>query len=141
MRATTSTVVPVSIDKVWALVADHEGLASWGPGVSVELTRAGATERNGVGAVRRIKARGPAPAIVEEITGFDAPHRLGYRALSGVPIKNYAGEVVLTKVAGGTRIDWTLTGDQRIPLVDRATIKAISATLLQLLKRQALRAA
>jgi uncharacterized protein YndB with AHSA1/START domain len=141
MRATSTTVVPVPIAKVWDIVADHEGIAKWGPGLTAEVVRAGDTERNGVGAVRRLKPKGPAPAIVEEITGFEAGSRLTYRAVSGVPFKNYNGEVALTKVAGGTRIDWTLNADQRVPVVEGVALKGLSAAMLHALKRYALRSA
>lgn len=135
MRATATATVKASVDQVWATLAHHEGMASWGPGMKVSLDKAGTTERDGVGAVRRIKAPGPAPAIVEEITRFDAGRVLGYRALGGVPFRNYSGEVVLSPAGGGTRIEWTLTADQRLPVVEQVALKAVVTTLLRLLVR------
>ena len=103
-------------------------MASWGPGMKVVLTTEGTGERNGVGAVRSISAPGPAPAIVEEITRFDVDRALGYKALSGVPFKNYRGEVVLTAEGSGTRITWTLEADARVPLVEPAALKVVVTT-------------
>lgn len=133
MRATASATVPASISQVWAALADHEGMAAWGPGMTVTLTREGTTERNGLGAVRRIKAPGPAPAIVEEITGFEPDRLLAYKAVSGVPFKNYRGEVALTAAGAGTRIEWTLSADRRLPLVEGLALKGVVTALLRLL--------
>lgn len=135
MRATATATVKASVDQVWAALADHEAMASWGPGMKVTLTKEGAPERNGVGAVRRIKAPGPAPAIVEEITRFEVDGVLGYKALGGVPFRNYGGEVSLSPAGAGTRIEWTLTADQRLPVVEQLALKAVVTTLLQLLVR------
>ena len=35
----------------------------------------------------------------------------------------------------GTRIEWTLTADQRLPVVEQLALKAVVTTLLQLLVR------
>src|SRR5580765_5626965 len=101
MRATATTVVPVPIETAWEVLADHEGMGTWGPGISVKLTRQGAPERNGLGAIRRVSLPGPMPAIVEEVTAFEAGRRLGYKALSGAPLRNYVGDVVLTPEGSG----------------------------------------
>lgn len=135
MHATATATVKAPVDQVWAALADHEAMASWGPGMKVSLTAEGAAERNGVGAVRRIKAPGPAPAIVEEITRFEADRVLGYKALGGVPFRNYSGEVVLSPTGSGTRIEWTLTADQRLPVAEKVALKVVATTLLQLLVR------
>lgn len=135
MRATATATVKAPVDQVWAILAHHEGMASWGPGMKVSLDREGAADRNGVGAVRRIKAPGPAPAIVEEITRFETDGVLGYKALGGVPFRNYSGEVTLSPAGDGTRIEWTLTADQRLPVVEKAALKTVVTTLLQLLVR------
>jgi uncharacterized protein YndB with AHSA1/START domain len=135
MRAVATAVVKAPVEKVWAALADHEAMASWGPGMKVSLATEGAEERNGVGAVRRIAAPGPAPAIVEEIDRFEPGRALGYKALGGVPFKNYRGDVKLTPEGSGTRIDWTITADQRVPLVEKVAIKTVATVLLRLLVR------
>jgi len=135
MRAVASAVVDAPIEKVWAALADHEAMSSWGPGVKVTLTAQGAEDRNGVGAVRKISAPGPAPAIVEEVTTFEPDKALGYKALSGVPFKNYRGDVKLTPDGSSTRIEWAISADQRVPFVEKAAAKAIATGLLRLLVR------
>jgi hypothetical protein len=111
-------------------------MSEWGPGVHVTLERAGEAERNGTGAVRRITTPLPAYAIVEEIVDFVPQRRLAYRALKGVPLKDYLGEVELTSVAGGTRIDYSISAEPRIPIFDAAAVRALSRTLLAALVRQ-----
>lgn len=141
MRATATTVVKKPVDHVWSVLADHEGMASWGPGMKVTLDKEGAPERNGVGAVRRIAAPGPMPAIVEEITVFEPGSRLGYQALSGVPFKNYSGEVVLSPVANGTKVEYSVSLDEPLglPVLGFVPAKAVAQTLLLLLARAAKR--
>ena len=132
---TSSATVQRPVDHVWAVLADHEGMTSWGPGLKVSLDKEGATDRNGLGAVRRIAAPGPAPAIVEEIVAFEPGRKLGYRALSGVPFKNYGGEVVLSPAGTGTRIDYSITIDERVPLVEKAAAAGVGRLLLGALVR------
>jgi uncharacterized protein YndB with AHSA1/START domain len=136
MHATSTATVTASPDQVWAVLADHEGMSRWAPGLRVALRAEGNGDRNGVGAVRVIDAPGPAPSIVEEVVTFEPGRRLEYRALSGVPLKNYVGDVVLRPLGGGTEISYTITADQRVPLVERAAAKAISVVLLKALVRR-----
>lgn len=140
MRATSTATVSASTDRVWEVLADHEGMSRWAPGIKVALRSEGSTDRNGVGAVRVIDAPGPAPSIVEEVVAFEPGRRLEYRALSGVPLRNYSGDVTLRDLGGRTEIRYTITADKRVPLVERAAAKAISFVLLKALVRQARRA-
>jgi hypothetical protein len=136
MHATSTATVPAPANRVWEVLSDHEGMAHWGPGLSVSLRTEGADDRNGIGAVRVIDARGPAPSIVEVVTAFEPGRRLGYKALSGVPLKNYRGEVVLREVAAGTEIAYTVSADQRVPFVEQLVVRAIARTLLTALVRR-----
>lgn len=133
MRAVATAVVPAPPERVWEVLVDHEGMSSWGPGMTVTLDKVGAAERNGLGAVRRIKAPGPMPAIVEEVTGFDAPRRFAYRALSGVPFRNYHGEVLLTPSGTGTAIEYAVSVDPRVSGLEGAAARLVATTLLRLL--------
>ncbi|MCX2712923.1 SRPBCC family protein [Mycolicibacterium sp. J2] len=139
MQVTSQATVPTPIDTVWATLTDHVGMASWAPGLSISLGRPGAPEPNGVGAVRRIKTPGPGPDIVEEVTTFEAPHVFGYKALSGTPFPGYTGEVRLTPVGTGTRIDYTVGSTASFPLV-KAPLAVVGQVLLRLLVRAASRA-
>jgi uncharacterized protein YndB with AHSA1/START domain len=135
MQSTARTTVSAPIATVWEVLADHEGLKNWAPGLSATLTSAGISDRNGVGAVRRIKGPLPMPAIIEEVTVFEPGRRLTYKALAGVPLRNYHGDVLLEGAGGGTAISYTVRADQRLPLVDKALTKVIAAGLLNGLVR------
>jgi hypothetical protein len=50
---------------------------------------------------------------VEEIREVEAPHRLAYTVVSGLPLKHYRAEVTLTRsAAGGTSVRWAATWDR-----------------------------
>ncbi|GAA3806660.1 SRPBCC family protein [Nocardioides panacisoli] len=136
MQTTSTATVSATPDQVWSVLCDHEGMAHWGPGLKVSLRKEGTGDRNGVGAVREINAPGPAPAIVEEITAFEPGRKLGYRALGGVPLRNYSGEVVLSPSGAVTTIAYTVSADSRIPVLDRIAVAGISKVLLTALVRR-----
>lgn len=127
-------VVDHPVEKVWAALVDHEAMSTWAPGLAVTLDRPGTSERNGVGAVRRIAAPGPVPAIVEEITVCDSPHVLGYRARSGVPFRDYSGRVTLRGTGTRTEITWTLTARPRLG-AERLALGLVARVLLASLVR------
>lgn len=79
-------------------------MPSWLKLKSVELDPEGTPDPNGVGAVRNIR-NGPVK-IKEEVTLFEPPHRLGYRMVSGLPVKDYLGMTTLEAQGGGTKITW-----------------------------------
>ncbi|HEU0190447.1 MAG TPA: SRPBCC family protein [Mycobacterium sp.] len=136
MHSCATTVVPVPVAKVWEVLADHEGMASWAPGMKASVVRGGDFEHNGVGAVRRIQALPLLPPFVEEITFFEPDERLTYKAVSGIPLRNYVGDVVLRPLGDNTEIVYTISADNQIPGV----AKAIAGALLFLFKRAVNRA-
>jgi hypothetical protein len=141
MKAVSTATVSVPVDHAWRVLADHPGMSDWGP-VTATLEKPGTPEPHGVGAVRRIKAPGPAPAIVEEITGYEPNARLAYKALAGVPFADYSGEVLLAAhPQGGTTITWTLTARQRVPFVEQLALKGVVSGLLAAYVRQLKRTA
>lgn len=115
MRATATATVPAPLARVWAVLADHEGMSKWAPGLKATLVRPGDTERNGVGAQRRIKALPLLPGFVEEVTVFEPERRLSYRAVAGIPLRNYVGDVELRPAGAGTEISYTVSADNRVP--------------------------
>ena len=117
MHVTSQTTDTAAIETVWDALSNHVGISRWAPGLTVTMDRLGTGDPNGVGAVRRIAAPGPAPDIVEEVVAFEPPHLLGYKALSGTPFPGYAGEVRLTEAGAGTRISYTVSSTASSPLV------------------------
>lgn len=98
------------VETVFDVLTDHAGTTEFMPGpVTFTLEREGAPEKNGVGAVRKISGAGP--AIREEVVAYDAPTRFSYSIISGAPVKDHRGDVVLEAKGGGTFMTYRITFD------------------------------
>jgi uncharacterized protein YndB with AHSA1/START domain len=124
--------VPVPPATVWQVLADHPGMSRWTPLRRVVMEAGGSPDPNGVGAVRALHLVGP--PIREEVTAFEPERRLGYRALSGLPARDYSGEVVLEPEGPGTRIQWTITFSPLFPGAQFPVSAAIRSTARGLAK-------
>ncbi|SOD73838.1 carbon monoxide dehydrogenase subunit G [Jatrophihabitans sp. GAS493] len=105
--------IDASPQKVWDLVADHEGMSAWSPVRSVTLEKEGAPDRNGVGAIRVLRLAGP--PLREQITAFEPTHHLAYRMLSGAPVTDYTGEINVTPSGAGSRLVWSVQFRPKLP--------------------------
>jgi Polyketide cyclase / dehydrase and lipid transport len=106
VKVTAST--PAGRESVFGLLADGASWPQWSPIESFALERAGDPPPEGVGAIRVFR-RG-------RTTGRDqiielVPNRsVTYATLSGVPVRDYVGEVELDSApGGGTVIHWHST--------------------------------
>jgi uncharacterized protein YndB with AHSA1/START domain len=100
----TATAPPA---EVYALLCDRAAWPSWSKAGSYESVEG---VEGTVGAVARFTI-GPV-AIVERIVELVDDERFAYELLSGLPVRNYRADVVLTGTTdGGTRIDWGATFD------------------------------
>ena len=98
---------------VWDVVSDHTGMPRWTPFRRAVLERTGQPHPNGVGAVRYLHLLGPPTR--EEVLEFEPPHRLRYRLLSGLPFRDYVGEVAVEPEGTGSRLSTDLHFRTRIP--------------------------
>jgi uncharacterized protein YndB with AHSA1/START domain len=109
---TATTTAPRAT--VFRLVADGPTWPSWSAIDSFELERPGDPPPEGVGAIRVLR-RGRATGrdlIVELVPD----RRLQYRALSGLPTRDYVGTVELEdRPDGGTTIHWRASFFPKIP--------------------------
>ena len=85
---------------VFDLLADGSTWPAWSPIESVELERPGSPTREGVGAIRRNR-RGRVTGR-DELIEVVPPRRFAYRSLSGVPVRDYVGEVDVEPTATGS---------------------------------------
>jgi uncharacterized protein YndB with AHSA1/START domain len=96
------------IQKVWELLTDHESMSRWAStaaGYKVTLDKEGASERNGKGAVRRVKL--PGMTLLEEVVHFDAPVEMRYSIREGMAgLQGHLGTIKLTERDGRTHIHW-----------------------------------
>ena len=90
--------------KVFALLGDASTWPNWSQFTHFRLERPGKGSPQGVGAIRELKTR--ISKVHEEITGFEPERRVSYRLLSGMPLRNYEAETLLTPRDGGTDIMW-----------------------------------
>jgi Polyketide cyclase / dehydrase and lipid transport len=94
-----------SPERVWELLAATETWAEWGLFDESELEQAGASEPQGIGAVRRFRTG--KRITRERVVAFKAPEHFGYELLSGLPIRDYRADVTLRREsADGTLIRW-----------------------------------
>ncbi|TMS52145.1 SRPBCC family protein [Mycobacterium sp. DBP42] len=85
---------------VWNIVSNHERMSEWTPSRRVVLESPGSPDRNGVGAIRALHTFGP--VIRERITGFEPPTTLQYRLMSGLPFREYTGQITVEPTETGT---------------------------------------
>ncbi len=110
-RVGASTAAPVEV--VWPLLGEARRWRDWSFLTRSDLEREGVPAPDGVGAVRRFSRFGVGSR--EEVVTWDPPRHLGYRILSGFPVRNYLADVTLTPEGAGTRIDWTGSFDPKLP--------------------------
>jgi uncharacterized protein YndB with AHSA1/START domain len=111
VEATGTTLADV--DTVWSLVADANTYARWGP------WNDGGYEPPGAGPSRPGSIQwfrfGRHTTSVEKILEIEAPSRIVYTVVRGIPVKNYRAEVTLTpNVPSGASIRWTATWDKTL---------------------------
>ncbi len=109
------SVTGAAPEAVWALVADATRYPQWGPWSAAGYQ---GTAGHALGSVYWLRsasrAYGRHVTSVERVEEIDQNCRLVYTVLGGMPVRGYRGEVVLTPVAEGTRISWTVSWDKTL---------------------------
>ena len=110
--------IAAPIEKAWELLSDQEGYTFAKQVKEAKLLQEGDNQKNGVGAVLKIRAMGA--TILWEITTFDPPVRFEYHITHfPIPFRHESGIVVLTSRDGGTDADWVSSFEVPIPLIGR----------------------
>jgi hypothetical protein len=128
-----TATTPALPEVVYALLVDRAAWPNWSSATSYESLDG--TEGT-VGAVARFRV-GPV-AIVERIVELTEHERFAYALLSGLPVRNYRADVVLTADAAGTRIDWSATFDAAVGTgwLMRALLRRVLAAITSALVRR-----
>ena len=105
--------IAAPIESIWALVADHERMASWVGFGRVTVTRSGTPDRNGYNALRQIS--GLPGTVQEEVLAWNPPHAYRYRVTQGSPFVCHQGEIRLQPVGRAIELVWTIRFRPRIP--------------------------
>lgn len=110
-------------ETVFGVLTDHRRYSELTPLRKSVLEREGEPSPNGVGAIRRLTAVGP--AMREEVIAYQAPSRFSYTVLSGLPVRDHVGTVELTPAGGGTRMVYAVRTQPTLPVVGGAVVAAI----------------
>jgi len=106
VRVTEHSEAPPEV--VYGLLADGTTWPAWSPIETFALERAGDPPPEGPGAIR-VFVKGRTTGR-DQLLELEPGRRLKYASLSGLPVRDYVGEVVLERSAsGGTNIDWHST--------------------------------
>ncbi len=107
----TTTAAPSS---VYALLRDGSSWPTWSPLGSFSLEREGATEPEGLGALR-LFTTGRTRSL-EEIVELIPDRRLSYELRDGLPLVGYRANIDLDALPdGGTTIHWRSSFDAKVP--------------------------
>jgi hypothetical protein len=123
-----------SLATTWSVLTDQVGMAAWTPARTVTVEHHDGPSPAGVGTIR-VLSRWPL-TLREQITAVDEPTRLAYRLLSGLPLRDYVGETILSGSATSTDIVWAVTLTSRWPGTTFA-VRRVAQALANGLARQA----
>ncbi len=109
------TTIAAPRETVWDVVTDHRRYTEFTPLRTSKLEAEGDPPPNGVGAIRALGIVGP--PVREQVTAFEPPRRFAYRLVSGAPLKNHCGEIVLEEAPGRTRISYSIHTEPKYPVI------------------------
>ncbi|MDQ2675400.1 MAG: SRPBCC family protein [Actinomycetota bacterium] len=103
-------------EELFAVMADHARYDRFRPISSSEVLREGDENLNGVGAVRRLRAK--LLRFDEEITAYEPPRRLDYLILNvNIPLHHEGGSIRFEPAGAGTHVVWTSAFRITVPLL------------------------
>lgn len=108
-------------ETVFDTLCDH---VAFGKLMGANITRVkegNAPHPNGLGSVRRISPF-PLPAFEETVVIYEPGKRMEYVVSKGSPIKNHRGIMRFEAENGGTRLDYMITFEPRLPLPFSGTL-------------------
>lgn len=111
---TLNRTTSAPIEAVFDRLTDHANYKHMSPLRISELVQPGESERNGVGAIRRMGLIGPTQT--EQVTVFERPTRFEYRLRSGLPVRDHTGTVELAETDAGTHITYAVRSTPALPI-------------------------
>lgn len=107
-RIVVRRVIPAPIEAVFDRLTDHARYKEFKGIDQSVLQKEGTTEKNGLGAVRLIKAG--FSKFTEEVVEFERPYRMGYQITkTNLPSMRHHGGLLRfsTTAEGHTQVEWT----------------------------------
>jgi uncharacterized protein YndB with AHSA1/START domain len=123
--------VKASPETVFDVLTDHRRYAEMTLLRRSVLEREGDPAPNGVGAIRKLTAVGP--PMREEVIVFERPERFSYTVLSGLPVRDHVGTVLLKANGVGTEVTYALRTTPTVPFAGAVVMMAIKRAITQLL--------
>lgn len=120
--------VAVDPATAWNVISEHERMSEWTPARAVVLENPGRPDERGVGAVRALHMLGR--TIRERVTVFEPPTRLEYELVSGLPFRDYTGQITVEPSGDGSLISTAISFRTIIPgtqLLVAIAIRVVSA--------------
>lgn len=102
------------VEQVYAHLARHENLEDVF-GAKIRRVRDGHATPDGVGSVRELKLNPLMPAFQETVTQAEPNELIEYRITRGSPLKDHVGVMRFARKGTGTRLDYTIDFESRIP--------------------------
>jgi hypothetical protein len=107
---------PVPVGRLFAYLGEHENLAAIFKPARIKRIRDGEGARNGVGSARELRIL-LAPPFIETVTAYKENELIEYRITSGSPLKNHLGTMRFASTPNGTRLNYTIVFEGKLPLV------------------------
>jgi uncharacterized protein YndB with AHSA1/START domain len=119
-------------ETVFDVLTDHRRYAEITPMRKSELEREGEPAPNGVGAIRVLRSAGP--PLREEVVVYESPERFSYKVLSGIPVRDHLGTVLLEPAAGGTKMTYAVRTTPTLPVVGAVVVGATKQAIKLLIR-------
>lgn len=116
---------------VFDVLTDHRRYADITPMRKSVLEREGEPDPNGVGAIRVLSSIGP--PLREEVIAFEPSTRFSYKLLSGAPVRDHVGTVLLEPAGAGTKVTYALRTTPTLPVVGGAVVGVTKLAIKSLL--------
>lgn len=130
-RIEASVTIAAPLPQVWQALNEHDEMARWIGFDTVKLIRAGAADRNGYGAERRM--HGKPGAVVEQIVGVVPERRIRYRVIEGSPFSYHLGDIVVSPAGEQTTVTWSIRFRSKVPLLGGLLRRALQPMLSKML--------
>jgi hypothetical protein len=85
-----------------------------------------------VGAIRVLSSVGP--PLREEVLIYDAPRRFSYTLLSGMPVRDHVGTVLLEPAEAGTKMTYAVRTLPTMPVAGMAIVAGVKQAIKLLIR-------
>ena len=120
---TLTREIAAPAETVFEVLTDHAKYSELTPLRKSVLEREGEPAPNGVGAIRKLTAVGP--ALREEVIAYENPSRFSYTLLSGLPVRDHVGTVELTPNGGGTKMVYAVKTQPTVPVAGPVVVAVV----------------